>query len=749
MKTIKQLFKSVIKSCLALFITSNSFAQCSVSYSVGLPSCNNAYFHISSIGSTYYKWDFGDGTILSTSSDTTTHIYSFSNNTYTASLSAYSNSLSATPCSVFTNTIFVNCIPSTTCSASFSANQYTCNVYNFTNTSSGANNIYNWSFGDSTYSNSASNINHIYSSIGIYTITLDVYNISNTTTPCSSSSETVNVNCITSTTCQSSFLANQDSASCNTFNFTDNSISLGSLRQWIFGDGSSYYTYNNYPVNHTYSSTGNYNVTLNIFDIANTNSTTPCSSSTQSVTVNCNVVPCQASFISTQSNCNTVQFANNSTGTINQYLWDFGDGIMNYVNDTSSVIHTYYNNGNYVVTLTAFSNISNIPCSSITQTIAVNCNTNSVCQSIYSILTPDSINCNKKYFSSQSTGSISVYVWDFGDGTTTSTYYNNNSTQHIYNIGTYTTTLFIYSATNSITPCSSSTQIINVTCNGGGTLTPTNCSASFSSYTDSLCNTYFTNTSSGSNLNSYWTINGNYYSGYDQMLQLPNGSYNVSLFNYSGGTFCDSTTQMITVACNGGTVNPAGCQANSSFLIFADSINSGNYFAYNMSSGTGTTSYLWSFGDGSTSTQQYPFHQYAAPGHYIVCLTVTATNGTTTCTDSYCDSSSVQRVAAGFLMHQINVIPQGTAGVKENTLINRLKTYPNPLTDVLTVEVELTNNTTDLEYSIIDALGKVILKNNLEDSKTTINTSGLDKGFYFLSISTQDGKVIKTSKLVK
>ena len=61
--------------------------------------------------------------------------------------------------------------------------------------------------------------------------------------------------------------------------------------------------------------------------------------------------------------------------------------------------------------------------------------------------------------------------------------------------------------------------------------------------------------------------------------------------------------------------------------IFADSTNAGNYFAYNLSWTSGATSYLWDFGDGTTSTQQYPFHQYAIPGQYIVCLTVTGTYG--------------------------------------------------------------------------------------------------------------------------
>ena len=48
------------------------------------------------------------------------------------------------------------------------------------------------------------------------------------------------------------------------------------------------------------------------------------------------------------------------------------------------------------------------------------------------------------------------------------------------------------------------------------------------------------------------------------------------------------------------------------------------------------TTYAWDFGDGSTSTQHHPLHQYATPGAYYVCLTVTRTDtaGAVLCTAS-------------------------------------------------------------------------------------------------------------------
>jgi len=146
-----------------------------------------------------------------------------------------------------------------------------------------------------------------------------------------------------------------------------------------------------------------------------------------------------------------------------------------------------------------------------------------------------------------------------------------------YNIGLYT-----YSNGQF---CDSITHNVTVAC-GGGTLNPTPCQASFTSQTDSLCNTTLNNTSIGSNLNSFWMVDGNYYSGTNQYLQLSNGTHLVSLYNYSNGAFCDSTTQMVNVACNNGTVTP--CSA--SFTQYTDS-NCVTYFT-NTSTGSNLT-YEW------------------------------------------------------------------------------------------------------------------------------------------------------------
>lgn len=56
----------------------------------------------------------------------------------------------------------------------------------------------------------------------------------------------------------------------------------------------------------------------------------------------------------------------------------------------------------------------------------------------------------------------------------------------------------------------------------------------------------------------------------------------------------------------------------------------------NPNSCTKVTGYFWDFGDGTTSTQQYPIHTYAFNGTYQVCLTVEGTDGTVKCKETIC-----------------------------------------------------------------------------------------------------------------
>ena len=395
-------------------------------------------------------------------------------------------------------------------------------------------------------------------------------------------------------------------------------------------------------------------------------------------------------------------------------------------------------NGTYSVCLNYIDSLNGC-WSSLCTSVTINNMTAPNCNAAFTAYTDS--NC-VTHFVNTTTGTNTTYQWyDMSNGfNLLSTLANPTNT--LPN-GTYLIGLYSYS---NGAFCDSVTQVVTVNCAGGSTNTA--CQASFYSYTDSSCVTHFVNTSTAGG-NELWYINGMTYStSASPAVALANGSYYATLYSYTpAGGFCDSITQMFTVSCGSGTTT-VGCQANSQFYIFADSLNAGNYFAYNLSWTSGAASYLWDFGDGTTSSQQYPFHQYAIPGQYIVCLTVTSTSGTTTCTDTYCDSSSVQRMAAGFQMSQVNVIPLSVTGIKQTEKEIGLNAYPNPMADELTIEVATTNDT-KLTYVLVDALGRLVLTGNLNNSKTTINTSNLEKGFYSLSVTNEKGSSLKTIKLVK
>lgn len=477
-----------------------------------------------------------------------------------------------------------------------------------------------------------------------------------------------------------------------------------------------------------FSATGVYTVCVYYTD-----STTMCSAST-CTTINVTAVAsntCNAAFSAvTSTNTCMTYFTNTSTGTNLTYQW-YKPGypmLSNQANPTLSL-----GNGSHLIVLYTFSNGQF--CDSTSSVVNVSCPTSTVCNAVFSTYT-DASSCFTHFYNN-STGSNLTYKWYELPGMTLL----STLSSPVLSLGTgnHTVALYTYSSGQF---CDSTLAVINVTCNPSSS-----CNAAFT-HSLSGCTNYFYSTSTGSSLTYEWrnmtTFPFPVLSTQSSFTtSLPSGSNLIALYVYSGGQFCDSTTHVV----NGCNTNTTSCQANSQFTVFADSVNAGNYFAYNQSTGTGAVTYLWDFGDGTTSTQQYPFHQYANPGQYVICLTVSATNGSVTCSDVSCDSSSVQRISSTFLMSKIQVMPQGPTAVKENTVLKNLNVYPNPIENELTVEVELTRDE-KISYVITDALGKVVAKNELTSAKTVINTATLDRGIYFLSVTSND-QVLKTTKLMK
>lgn len=146
--------------------------------------------------------------------------------------------------------------------------------------------------------------------------------------------------------------------------------------------------------------------------------------------------------------------------------------------------------------------------------------------------------------------------------------------------------------------------------------------------------------------------------------------------------------------------------------------NSGLITLTNLS--TNADSYFWTFGDGSTSTEQNPTHQFEN-GAYDIRL-----DAINEC-DTFTYSAS------------INVIILSTSGE-----INSYQLYPNPVRNELNLKGE---NGDYIE--VIDLSGKLILSKTLDKIETTINFENLKKGIYFLSIHGSDLGHSEVHRLIK
>lgn len=166
---------------------------------------------------------------------------------------------------------------------------------------------------------------------------------------------------------------------------------------------------------------------------------------------------------------------------------------------------------------------------------------------------------------------------------------------------------------------------------------------------------------------------------------------------------------------------------------------------WNLSTG-GADNYqfLWSFGDGTSSTDPYPTHYYASGGPYLLCLTLWDSNG---CTDTYCDSISVDEdgiyngliqqenhARSGFTINVLNQLPTGLADV---TAFDGAALWPNPVNDAMSLSFRSTVSGT-VPMSIIDLNGRVMEQQNITFVRGTnridLAATQLAPGMYVLRI---------------
>ncbi|MCE3075652.1 PKD domain-containing protein [Chryseobacterium gwangjuense] len=134
------------------------------------------------------------------------------------------------------------------------------------------------------------------------------------------------------------------------------------------------------------------------------------------------------------------------------------------------------------------------------------------------------------------------------------------------------------------------------------------------------------------------------------------------------------------------------------------------------------TSFLWNFGDGTTSILENPQHHYATPGNYTVSLTTNACGGNSTKTKN-------------LIVNNLSIL--------ENSK-NTVQIYPNPTSNFI-------NIVTDSKFSLVslkDATGRIVNHNlKTTESGYIISLQHLSSGVYLLQYKIDEKEY--TQKIIK
>ena len=304
-----------------------------------------------------------------------------------------------------------------------------------------------------------------------------------------------------------------------------------------------------------------------------------------------------------------VKFTDNSYQGVREnikYTWNFGDGTTS--NQIGNVTHTYTKEGNYTVSLTISNSYGN---RTETKTNYIYVGGGVIADFTADKTTGPSPLAVK--FTDKSSGNPTKYAWDFGDGSTST----EKNPSHTYtSTGQYTVKLTVSNEFGSDTK--TSTSFINVgtapyvffTANG----TINSKQVTFTTHGNVAEGTYRWDFGDGTTSSEKDPIHTYKSTGvYNVTLAVSNayGTYNYTLKNVS---ITDTLKADFSATNNQGS-SPLRVQ-------FTDtSIGSGN-----------TSSFLWNFGDGTTSTERNPTHTYNRTGQYTVALTVTNPCGATNST---------------------------------------------------------------------------------------------------------------------
>ncbi|MBL7818710.1 MAG: PKD domain-containing protein [Saprospiraceae bacterium] len=467
----------------------------------------------------------------------------------------------------------------------------------------------------------------------------------------------------------------------NTVQF-NNTSSNGTSFHWTFGDGR---TSTSRDTTITYAIQGEYDVTLRTIN--------NCDTAIYTVRIKLNSAP-KASFESTSTSyCSpaTVEFKNTSSNNSVSYRWSFPGGSPITSTDINpSVLYTTA--GTYDVTLIVINGNGR---DTITKVGYIKVNT------VPSANFRKLQNGNNPVVSFENlTIGATSYVWDFGDGTTST----EASPQHTYTSGTFVVTL---RATNACGTSIKKDSVILLSLP----------SAIISANQLQGC-TPFTVQFTGQNASNVGTWAWSFPGGTPSTSTLPNprviynteGAYSVSLkVSNAAGIYETTRPDYIKVR--------LAPKADFDFIITDTMVKFTN-------KSTNANSFIWDFGDFTFSSLQTPANKiYARNGNYNV--TLQALN-------AFCGAA---------ITRQVTIFVVDTKDLSDTE--KGITTYPNPTDGKLYLSFKEKLDA-DYQLVVLSSQGQVIKNVALtRDALQTLDLQNLVTGVYILQFSNDKQRFVK------